>query len=208
MNRLKIYKIVLACLILSIIVVGSAIITKYIKEYKNEKATKQVLTNINEKFNNDELENKNLDDNNANQIIKEIDEKINGHKVVGIINIPEVNLKYPILETTTEETLNLSITKFWGKEINEIGNVTLAGHNNLSGVMFGKIKNLKIGDVIELTDIQNVTLKYEIFKTYVIDPNDISCILPENESTREVTLITCTKGGNNRYIVKAREIEN
>ena len=148
---------------------------------------------------------KNIDD---DEVTTEIDEEINGYKVIGIIKIPKINLEYPILETTTVETLSLSITKFWGKEINEIGNVTLAGHNNLSGVMFGKIKKLKVGDVIELTDVKNITLKYEIFKTYVIDPNDISCILPEQEGTREITLITCTTGGKNRYIVKARQIEN
>ena len=116
-------------------------------------------------------------------------------------------MKYPILETTNAEALNISITKFWGNKVNEIGNITLAGHNNLSGIMFGKIKKLKDGDLIELTDKQGVTIKYQVFKTYVIDPNDISCILPEDEKTREVTLITCTTGGKNRFIVKAREIK-
>ena len=101
----------------------------------------------------------------------------------------------------------MSITKFWGNQINEIGNVTLAGHNNLSGTMFGKTKKLEIGDIIELTDIQNVTLKYEIFDKFVIDPNDISCILPVEENTREVTLITCTNGNKNRLIIKAREVK-
>ena len=72
--------------------------------------------------------------------------------------------------------------------------------------MFGKIKKLEEGDIIELTDIQNVKLKYKVFKTYVIDPNDITCILPEQEGTREITLITCTNGNKNRFIVKAREI--
>ena len=196
MNEMKIYKIVLAILIIAIIVVSVIVGIKYIKEYTSESETKEVIASINEKLNDNENKN----------VITEIDENIKGHKVVGIIKIPKVKLEYPILETTTEETLNLSITKFWGNEINEIGNVTLAGHNNLSGVMFGKIKKLEIGDIIELTDIQNTTLKYEVFKTYIIDPNDISCILPEKEDVREVTLITCTTGGEERFIVKAREI--
>ena len=72
-----------------------------------------------------------------------------------IIKIPKIELEYPILETTSKETLNLSITKFWGNQINEIGNVSLAGHNNLNGTMFGKTKKLEVGDIIELTDIKN-----------------------------------------------------
>ena len=196
MNEMKIYKIVLAILIIAIIIVSVIVGIKYIKEYTSEAETKEVIASINEKLN----------DNQNKNVIREIDENIKGHKVVGIIKIPKVKLEYPILEKTTEETLNLSITKFWGNEINEIGNVTLAGHNNLSGVMFGKIRKLENGDIIELTDIQNTTLKYEVFKTYIIDPNDISCILPEKEDVREVTLITCTTGGKERFIVKAREI--
>ena len=173
--------------------VAALIAIKYFNLYKNETEAKQVIANINEELKN------------SDNPITEIDEQIQGHKVVGIIKIPKIELEYPILETTSKETLNLSITKFWGNQINEIGNVTLAGHNNLNGTMFGKTKKLEVGDVIELTDIQNVTLKYKVFKIYVIDPNDISCILPEQEGTREVTLITCTNGNKNRLIVKARE---
>lgn len=193
MSKIKIYKIILICLTIAAIIIGILVAIKYFNLYKNETETKQVIANIKEELkNNDEP-------------IKEINQQIQGHKVIGIIKIPKIELEYPILETTTKETLNLSITKFWGNQINEIGNVSLAGHNNLNGTMFGKTKKLEIGDVIELTDIQNVTLKYKVFKMYIIDPNDISCILPEQEGTREVTLITCTNGNKNRLIVKARE---
>ncbi|MBQ3145500.1 MAG: sortase [Clostridia bacterium] len=193
MSKIKIYKIILICLIIAAIIIGALVVIKYFNLYKNETEAKQVIANIKEELkNNDEP-------------IKEINQQIQGNKVVGIIKIPKIELEYPILETTTKETLNLSITKFWGNQINEIGNVSLAGHNNLNGTMFGKTKKLQVGDVIELTDIQNVTLKYKVFKMYIIDPNDISCILPEQEGTREVTLITCTNGNKNRLIVKARE---
>ena len=194
MNKIKRYKIILICLIIATIIVAILIAIKYLNIYRNEKTAKQVIVNINESFK--------ISDN----PISKIDKQIKGNKVVGIIKIPKIELEYPVLENTSKESLNLSITKFWGNEINEIGNVTLAGHNNLNGTMFGKIKKLEVGDIIELTDIQNVTLKYKIFKTYVIDPNDISCILPEQEGTREVTLITCTNGNKNRLIVKAREV--
>ena len=193
MSKIKIYKIILICLIIATITVGILVAVKYVNLYKNEIEAKQVISNINQELEND------------NETIKKINQQIQGHKVVGIIRIPKINLEYPILETTSKETLNLSITKFWGNQINEIGNVSLAGHNNLNGTMFGKTKKLEVGDIIELTDIQNVTLKYRIFKTYVIDPNDISCILPEQEGVREITLITCTNGNKNRLIVKARE---
>ena len=195
MKKIKVYRAILICLIIAIITTATLLAVKYINLYRNEIQAKQVVSNIT-----DSLEN-------SDEAIAEINQQIQGNKVVGIIKIPEINLEYPILETTSKETLKLSITKFWGNKINEIGNVTLAGHNNLNGTMFGKLNKLKNGDVIELTDIQNTTLKYEVFKTYIIDPNDITCILPEQEGVREVTLITCTNGNKNRLIVKAREIK-
>ena len=196
MNKIKSYKILLICLVLIAIILAAFIVIKYINLYKHENTAKEVIANINRSYEGN------------SDVLKEINEQIEGHKVVGIIKIPKINLEYPILETTSKETLNLSITKFWGNKINEIGNVTLAGHNNLNGTMFGKTKNLDIGDIIELTDIQNVTLKYKVFKKYVIDPNDITVILPEEEGTREVTLITCTNGNKNRLIIKARQENN
>ena len=90
--------------------------------------------------------------------------------------------------------------------INEIGNYTLAGHNNRDGTMFGKTKYLKIGDIIKLTNLKNETICYEVFKIYLIDPDDVSCIESVEEETREITLITCTNGHKNRLITKAREI--
>ena len=115
-------------------------------------------------------------------------------------------MEYPILETTSKETLNLSITKFWGNNVNDIGNLTMAGHNYMDGTMFGGTKKLNVGDLIEMTDLSGRTIKYKIFDRYVIDPNDVKCVNSVESGTREITLITCTNGRSNRLIIKAREI--
>lgn len=195
MNKLKIYRVLRIVLIIAAIVVAVFVAKKFYNEGKTENLAKEVLEDIKTTIET------------SGETVKTIDAELKGYKIVGIINIPKINVEYPILEKTTEESLNISITKFWGNEINEIGNVTLAGHNNFSGVMFGRIKKLEIGDVIELTDAQNVTLQYEVFETKIIDPNDISCILPIEEGRREVTLITCENGKANRFIIKAKEVK-
>lgn len=206
MNKIKIYKIILAVLIVAILVFLSLIIVKAINSNINERNLKEAVAQI---YAQDSIERVQEDETSETQVsepIEEINMEIKGNKVVGIIKIPKIDLEYPILEKTTVDTLKLSITKFWGNKINEIGNVSLAGHNMLNGTMFGKLKNLQEGDIIELTDIQKVTLQYKVYKMYVTDPNDISCIRAENDNTREITLITCTNGNKNRLIVKAIEI--
>ncbi|MCI9177246.1 MAG: sortase, partial [Clostridia bacterium] len=105
-----------------------------------------------------------------------------------------------------DEAMKVAITKFWGANINDIGNFCMAGHNYKNGTMFGKTKYLKVGDKIKMTDLNLNTIEYEIFKIYTIDPNDITCIESVAPNTREITLITCTNGHKNRLITKAREV--
>ena len=131
---------------------------------------------------------------------------IDGYSIEGIIEIPSIGLKYPIINETNNKTMKISVTKFTGSTINEIGNYCIAGHNNIDGTMFGKVKNLKKGDTIKLTNLYGETIEYQVFDMYVIDPNDISCTKIVEENTKEVTLITCTNGRKNRLVTKAREI--
>lgn len=197
MKKITVYKIILVILVITAIILAGFVIKKQIESKKVEDNTKTVLQEI-------KKENKS----NPEQIdvIQEIEQKIGEYKVIGIINIPKIGIEYPILEKTNKESLDLSITKFWGEKINQKGNVVLAGHNRLNNTMFGKIDKLENGDIIELTDSQMVTVKYQVFDKYIIDPNDIDCIFPIEENTREVTLITCTNRDKNRLVVKAREI--
>ena len=197
MKKITVYKIILVIVVITAIILAGFVIKKQIESKKVEDNTKTVLQEI-------KKENKS----NPEQIdvIQEIDQKIGEYKVIGIINIPKIGIEYPILEKTNKESLDLSITKFWGEKINQKGNVVLAGHNRLNNTMFGKIDKLENGDIIELTDSQMVTVKYQVFDKYVIDPNDIDCIFPIEENTREVTLITCTNRDKNRLVVKAREV--
>lgn len=196
MKKITVYKTILVILVITAIILSILVIRKSMESKKIENATQEVLQEI-------KKENKTTE--NKIDVIQEIDAKIGDYKVIGIINIPKINIEYPILEKTNKESLKLSITKFYGEKINQKGNVVLAGHNNLNKTMFGKINELENGDIIELTDSQMVTVKYQVFNKYVIDPNDIDCIFPIDENTREVTLITCTNRDKNRLVVKARE---
>ena len=168
---------------------------KYGGNYKNEKEVSATLTTLEQ-----ELENRSSED--EEEIL---DVEYKGYKIEGIIEIPKINIKYPIINQTNEETMKLSVTKFWGPQANEIGNYTIAGHNNRDGTMFGKTKYLQIGDIIKLTNLKNETIEYTVFKIYSIDPDDVSCVESVEPGTREITLITCTNGHKNRLVTKARQ---
>lgn len=193
----KVYNLIIAVLIVALIVVVAMIVIRYGGNYLNEKEVSSSLETIEEKLNKEETQ--------QSESLPELEFK--GYKVEGIIEIPKINIKYPIIDHTNEETMKVSITKFWGPQANEIGNYTVAGHNNKDGTMFGKTKYLQIGDKIKLTNLKNETIEYEIFKIYSIDPDDVSCVESVENGTREITLITCTNGHKNRLVTKARQIK-
>ena len=192
----KVYNLIIAVLIVALIVVVAMIVIRYGGNYLNEKEVSSSLETIEEELNKEETQ--------QSESLPELEFK--GYKIEGIIEIPKINIKYPIIDHTNEETMKVSITKFWGPQANEIGNYTVAGHNNKDGTMFGKTKYLQIGDKIKLTNLKNKIIEYEIFKIYSIDPDDVRCVESVESGTREITLITCTNGHKNRLVTKARQI--
>ena len=74
--------------------------------------------------------------------------------------------------------------------------------------MFYKLKKLKVGDKLFLSDNNVGKIEYEIYDIYKVLPNDVNCLNEETGGKREITLITCTNDSKQRIIVKAREKEN
>lgn len=127
-----------------------------------------------------------------------------------IINIPSLDISYPILTTkqsNIDEILKISLVKFWGGNPNEIGNYVIVGHNYKNKKMFGKLSSINIGDEVELTDLTGRTLKYKVYDKYKVDPEDTKCTSQKTNGNKEITLITCTNYGTQRLVVKAREIK-
>ncbi len=200
----KIYNIILIILIITFLFVISIIITKRTNNKIKESELKNVVADI--KIQLEENKQINKDENKQQNSINKIETKYKGYNIVGIIKIPKINIEYPIIEKTSNEAMELSITKFWGNNVNDIGNFTMAGHNYFDGTMFSNTNKLTTGDNIKMTDLQGNTIEYKVFSKYTTNPNDVECVNCINQNTREITLITCINGRSNRLIVKAREI--
>lgn len=128
------------------------------------------------------------------------------YNTVGTVDIPTLDVSYPILSETTDDLLKVSVCKFWGSNPNEVGNLCIAGHNYRNNRFFSKVPNLKTGDIIEITDLNNKKLKYSIYYKYTVDPRDVSCTSQLTNGKKIVTLITCTNDSKQRVVVKAKEI--
>lgn len=133
----------------------------------------------------------------------------NGEKytIIGVINIPKINVNYPVLSITSDALLKISPCKFWGPEPNEVGNLCIVGHNYRNSKFFSKVPTLEVGDIIELTDMYGKLIKYEVYDKYTVEPTDVACTSQLTKGKKEVTLITCTNDSKQRVIVKTREVK-
>ena len=192
----KVCNVIILVLVIVAIVISVIIFNKYMENYQNEKKKDNLISEINS-----QLGDLNTDENREMPYIE-----YEGYQVIGIIKIEKINLLYPILNVNNEDSMKKSITKFYGDKLNQEGNVTLAGHNNFDGTMFGKLKDLEIGDKITILDLNNHSITYEIFNKYVTDPNDVSIVNSTEEGIKEITLVTCTNGNKNRLIIKSKEV--
>ena len=128
------------------------------------------------------------------------------YSTVGAISIPSININYPILADTTDALLKVSVCKFWGCDPNEVGNLCIAGHNYRNKKFFSKAINLVVGDIIEITDLNDNTMQYSVYDKYTVDPNDVSCTSQLTNGKKIVTLITCTNDSQQRVVIKAEAI--
>lgn len=123
--------------------------------------------------------------------------------IIGLIEIPSINISYPILSNSNEELLKISVCRFSGPLPNRVGNLSIVGHNYKNSLMFSNLKKLDKNDVIYITDLNNVKLEYIVYDKFIVKENNLTCI--NNTSNTEITLITCNDVDNSkRIIIKAK----
>lgn len=128
------------------------------------------------------------------------------YETVGIVKIPKLNIIYPILSKTTDALLKVAPCKFHGANPNEVGNLCIIAHNyRRKGVFFSDIPTLVVGDIVEIQDLSQRTLQYEVYDVHTVMPDNVDDTTQKTNGRKEVTLITCTNDSKQRFIVRCKE---
>jgi len=128
--------------------------------------------------------------------------------VIGTIQIPEIDLKYPILQENNIEALETSIVLMYTSQgLNNVGNSVITGHNYRNGVMFSNLNKLSNGDYIYITDNTGRNLKYKIYNIYEDNTNENTYITRNTEGKNEITLSTYNDNNNAKIIIFAKEAQ-
>lgn len=147
-----------------------------------------------------------IEDTSVSQTDNSILTTYKGYPVIAKLEIPKINLETYVLSEYSEQALGVSVTKFYGKNPNEVGNFCIAGHNYITKNMFHDLKKLSIGDTFSLIDTNSNKVNYKIYLIETVEPNKTQCLSQKTDGKIEVTLITCTTDSLKRIIVKAVKI--
>ncbi len=205
--------ILLVILIIAIIVgVGFLVYNYVIKPNMEEKNAIEAI----EEFDRQVGDNGNEEDSHSEQIEAPKEDSSTGsgkHKVyykefvmLGYITIPKTNVKQPILDTVTPESLNTAVAVLYpsNPQLNQPGNVVIVGHNYRNGQFFSDNKKLSVGDKILIKDNSGTQLSYKIYQKFETTEQDTSFYTRDTKGVAEITLSTCTDDAKSRIIILAK----
>lgn len=134
--------------------------------------------------------------------------QLNGYNIIGTIEIPATNVKYPILEKVTKSSIEVAVAMLYGPGPNKEGNTVIIGHNYRNGQFFSDNKKLSNGDKVYITDTEGNKVAYTIYDKFETTPEDTSFYTRNTNGAREITLSTCTDNAKMRIIIFAKADED
>lgn len=127
---------------------------------------------------------------------------------VGIVEVPDLEIKYLVFEGTGVVQLNEGIghmestAPLCGK-----GNCVLAGHNgSRRGIFFTNLGSAKAGMEVKLTTKAGVTHRYTVEEMRVVNPYDEW--VTEESDTELLTLFTCAEHGTRRFACRCVPVKD
>ena len=122
-------------------------------------------------------------------------ETIDGVDYVGVLRIPALALELPVINQWSYPLLKIAPCRYSGSAYQN--NLVLCAHNYASH--FGNLKNLHIGDAVTFTDMDGNLFAYQVAELETLPPQATEEM--ENGDW-DLTLFTCTVGGQSRVTVR------
>ena len=123
-----------------------------------------------------------------------LDDKI----YVAILSIPALDLELPVMNVLTTPNLKVAPCLYRGSIYQN--DIIIGAHNFSSH--FGNLKSLKIGDRVILTDMEGNEFSYQVTETEILEKTAIDEL---TAGEWDLTLFTCTYGGEQRVIIRCNQ---
>ncbi len=127
---------------------------------------------------------------------------VDGVAYIGTLSIPELGLELPVQAECSEEKLKNTPCRYSGSLTG--GDLVIAGHNYKRH--FSPVKNLKPGARVLFRDARNRDCEFTVIAAETVSGTDVQGMI-SGGGDWDLTLFTCTYGGQNRIAIRCKEIK-
>lgn len=127
---------------------------------------------------------------------------VDGAGYIGYITLPDLGIELPVMSQWSYPDLKISPCRYKGTI--EGGDLIVAAHNYSSH--FGRLKEYSGGELIYFTAADGTVHTYEVIQLEEISGRDIEAMDLGSDENWDLTLFTCTLGGQSRVTVRAAEV--
>ena len=125
--------------------------------------------------------------------------QVDGYDCIGILSIPVLELKLPVLADWSYTKLTKAPCHYYGTYYET--DFVIAAHNYDSH--FGRLSQLQPGDIVFFTDVSGKDHFYEVVLTETLPPQATEEMICSGFG---LSLYTCTPGGGNRVTVRCNPL--
>lgn len=215
----KVLTIVLVAVIVAVLALLGFLGYDVYKKFEIKNASAEVLNEVDNVIANEQNDNSNNTEGNTEDIpLLEVNTETTntttntskvtykGYNVSGKIEIPTIDLAYPILDRTTPQSIELAVAISYSQNgLNEVGNTVIVGHNYRNGSFFGNNDKLVNGNKVYITDLTGRKITYVIYNIYEAAAEESDYFTKDTNGKREIVLATCTDNSKARLIIWAAE---
>lgn len=120
---------------------------------------------------------------------------IDGQIYIGVVEIPPLSLKLPVIRDWSDERLKIAPCRYVGSVYTD--DLIISGHSYKKH--FRYIRKLVEGDPVIFTDMDGNRFVYQVSGTEVIAPDGVEQMV---SGEWDLTLFTCTYNGSSRHTVR------
>lgn len=114
---------------------------------------------------------------------------------LGILRIPALELELPVYAQWNEDSLMTAPCRYAG--LLQTGDLVIAGHNYADS--FRRLGSLAVGSAVSLTDMEGTEHTFRVTALQTLGAEEVQQML---SGDWELTLFTCTFGGQSRIAVR------
>ena len=126
--------------------------------------------------------------------------EIDGYSYIGCLSIPALELELPVMAEWDYARLKIAPCRYAGST--KTGDLVICAHNYARH--FGTLSNLEAGDKVYFLDMDGILSSYEVVEVDILPPTALEEM---TGGAYDLTLFTCTYGGQSRVTVRCERAE-